>query len=104
MTRKEITERKDAINYRVYKGGVRIGRWDEFTDEEKRELKELQCREMIVSCMVYYMMYDFYKDGMWGKYATSFVEELGEETVIRLIKEQERDIIIKNKHVLKKIY
>ena len=38
MTRKEITERRDAIYYRVYKGGVRLGRWDEFTDEEKREM------------------------------------------------------------------
>ena len=90
MTSKQIEKRKDEIYFRVYKGGARIGKWNEFTDEEKRELEELSCREMIISCMIYTTsnFYDKNTDTFSGKYAVEYIKSLGEETVRQLWNEQ----------------
>lgn len=53
MTEKEINKRENEIYYRVYKGGVRIGKHNLFTDEEKQEMKELDARSMINSVLIY---------------------------------------------------
>lgn len=90
MTSEQIEKRKDEIYFRVYKGEARVGKWNEFTDEEKRELKELYCRDMIISCMIYgtYNFYDKNTDTFSGRYAQKYLESLGEETVRRLWDEQ----------------
>ena len=51
MTSKQIQKREDEIYYRVYQGQCHHpeNRIREFTDEEKRELKELSCRRIINS-------------------------------------------------------
>lgn len=112
MTGKEIEKRTNEIYYRVYKGGVRIGKYDLFTDEEKQELKELDARDMINSVLIY-----GYKTGskeVWDyesqklvsvvehilkhnryvrdyAYNQSYHDFLGEARTIRLIEEQVND-------------
>lgn len=93
MTDKEITRREDEIYYRVYKGGVRIGKWNLFTDAEKRELAELQCRQMINSILVYWGENSVTDKSSYcyERYLKDDEEELGTETVDRLVKEQIED-------------
>lgn len=112
MTGKEIEKRTNEIYYRVYKGGVRIGKHDLFTDEERQELKELYARDMINSVLIY-----GYKTGskeVWDyesqklvsvvehilkhnryvrdyAYNQAYHDFLGEARTIRLIEEQVKD-------------
>lgn len=92
MTRKQIESRTNEIYYRVYKGEVRIGKHDQFTDAEKQELEELSCREMINSILIYEgekgvaeNSYEYYK------YLAPRENEIGKERLKVLISEQIAD-------------
>lgn len=64
------------------------------TPEQERQHKELSCREMINSCLIYgEARYGFYdpKTQQFGQYAEGYVKSLGEETVVRLYHEQAED-------------
>lgn len=64
------------------------------TPQQSRLRKELGCREMINSCLVYgSASYDFYDPATkrFGPYAERYVKALGEETVVRLYDEQAED-------------
>ena len=85
MTDKEIEQRQDDIYYRVYRGGVRIGRYDRFSRQELQELEEMSCRDMINSCLVYGRR-GFYDDetGTFGRYGEDYVKKLGRELTLQL--------------------
>jgi hypothetical protein len=91
MTCEEISRRKDDIYFRVYRGGVRIGKLDKFTRQENKELHELDCREMINSCLIYGMLYDFYNQDTkkFVKYGKDFEDLLGYDLTLRLLRAQQ---------------
>lgn len=84
MTRKQIEAAKKQLpSY-----------FNDMTAAQRRQYEELNCRNMINSCLIYGSVnYDFYnpKTGKFGQYATSYVKTLGEKTVIRLYNEQCED-------------
>lgn len=67
--------------------------YSERTAEQMKLSDELSCRGMINSCLVYGMRYAFYDANTqkFGHYAQFHVENLGEETVMRLWNEQLED-------------
>ena len=84
MTRKQIEAAKKALP----------GFWEPKTAMQHRQEKELSCREMINSCLVYGSAnYGFYNPatGEFGRYSENYVKSLGKETVIRLYNEQASD-------------
>lgn len=84
MTGKQIEAAKKALP----------PRYKDKTPEHLRESRELSCREMINSCLIYgSARWDFYDPDtkQFGQYATQHVNTLGEETVIRLYNEQADD-------------
>ena len=85
MTDKEIEQRQDDIYFRVYRGGVRIGKWDHFSKREQQELEEMSCRSMINSCLLYGRT-GFYNDetGTFGRYGEDYVKRLGRDIVLQL--------------------
>lgn len=100
MTTKQIQKREDEIYYRIYQGQCRIpeNRIREFTEEEKRELKELSCRRTINSNLCYgdsfyekYYHWVYCKGYQTSSQADEYIEVLGEETVARLYEEQRND-------------
>lgn len=82
MTSIEIQEAKKTL--------PPLRNWKNWTKKQKRLDKELSCREMIISCMVYGErgFYDREKDTFSGDYAEDYVKSLGEKTVRRLWNEQ----------------
>lgn len=89
MTDNEIESRMNEIYHRVYQGGVRVGKYDLFTETEKIELDELYCRQMIISCLVYTPS-NFYNERTkeFGYYAQDYIKKLGEERTLELFNEQ----------------
>ena len=85
MTDKEIAQRRDDIYFPVYRGGVRLGKHDLFSRSEQRELRELACRDMINSCLLYGSS-RFYDDetDTFGRYGKDYVKELGRDLVLQL--------------------
>ena len=84
MTGKQIETAKRALP----------GFWEPKNARQRRQEKELACREMINSCLVYgSARYDFYNPatGEFGRYAEDYVKSLGKKTVIRLYNEQVSD-------------
>lgn len=70
------------------------GIMEPMTRQQRRQHKELSCRDMINSCLVHGTAgYDFYNPttGEFGRYAEDHVKSLGKETVIRLFNEQSED-------------
>ena len=80
MTQKEI----DAV--RATLPSIMMPR----TPEQQRLIDELDCRDMINSCLIYGQGYDFYntRTGNFGQYAMRYIKYLGVETVKRLWDEQ----------------
>lgn len=76
----------------------------DMTEEQYRVYNELQCREMINSCLVYGQAYCFYdvKTGKLGCYADHYLRTLDASTIKRLFNEQSADfakaIVKKNVH------
>ena len=84
MTGKQIETAKRALP----------GFWEPKNARQRRQEKELACREMINSCLVYgSARYDFSNPatGEFGRYAEDYVKSLGKKTVIRLYNEQVSD-------------
>lgn len=93
MTQKQIEARKNAIYFSVYKGGVRIGKTDEFTESQNRELEELACRDMVNSILIYHYeptqkRIAFPKG---NRYLHSYIVTLGLDLTKKLWKEQVKD-------------
>lgn len=66
--------------------------WKDWTEEQKRTDRELSCREMINSILIYHGKYSIQEDVFYdNKYLTDYVSQLGKETVGRLCKEQLED-------------
>jgi hypothetical protein len=64
------------------------------TSRQRRLREELDCRDMINSCLIYGSAgYDFYNPhtGVFGQYAEDYVKTLGKDSVIRLFNEQHCD-------------
>lgn len=84
MTGKQIEAAKKALPHWL----------SDLTPEQSRQHKELSCREMINSCLIYgCASYDFFnpETQLFGRYAKLFIDSLGEETIIRLYNEQAKD-------------
>ena len=82
MTRKQIDQVRKELRKKTYK---------DWTDAEKMIDRELYCREMINSCLIYgSASYYFYnkESEQFGHYATNYVRELGEKRVKELFEEQ----------------
>ena len=66
--------------------------WKDWTEEQKQADRELNCREMINSILIYHGKYSIQEDNFYdNKYLTDYVSQLGKETVARLCKEQLED-------------
>ena len=78
MTKKEIEARLPDLTSKFLAKTI--------TPEEFIEYEELNCREMINSCLCYGEMYNFY-----GHYDKHYIKTLGEERVKELIAEQTED-------------
>lgn len=78
MNSKEIKELKRSLPNRTE---VSYAEWSE---EQKRLDKELSCREMIMSCLIYGD--NIYK----SRYIMDYTDELGDQRVLELCKEQEK--------------
>lgn len=93
MTGKQIKKRQDEIYYTVYKGGVRIGKWNKFTAKQRKELAELSCREMINSILIYngVLLISQQRGYSYEQYLKPREEEIGKERMIELINEQIKD-------------
>lgn len=89
MTDKEIEQRENDIYFRVYRGGVRIGKYDHFSRSERQELEEMSCRGQINSCLLYGPrgFYDEDTDTI-GRYGEDYVKSLGRDRVLQLWKAQ----------------
>lgn len=65
-----------------------------WTNEQKQLDKELSCREMINSCLIYN------EEFLNSRYSTKYIEELGKTRVLELYNEQlehfNRCVVIKN--------
>lgn len=88
MTRKEIELAQKSLPRRV--------EWANWTEEQRKLSRELDCREMINSCLCYHDINAFWEECPWryGKdksYAAPYVRDLGVERVLEICKEQERD-------------
>lgn len=70
--------------------------WKDWTDEEHNLYEELNCREMINSCLCYGSIRDFWEVCEWRfgdkSYAAPYVRKLGRERVEKICKEQEADM------------
>lgn len=91
MTGKEIEKLKDSLP-----------KWENgkppvLTEEQKRLDRELWCIEMINSILIYHGS----RDIMNNEYLDKYIEELGVETVAKLVKEQIKDF--KKATVLKNV-
>jgi hypothetical protein len=79
MTRKQIESIKSTLP-----------RFEEKTEEQKKTYKELFCREMINSILIYGGK-PRKENGEYGKYLQDYVNELGKDKVDELIDEQEEE-------------
>lgn len=89
MSSEEIEQRENDIYFRVYRGGVRIGKHDRFSRSEQQELEEMSCRSQINSCLLYGPrgFYDEDTDTI-GRYGEDYVKSLGRDRVLQLWKAQ----------------
>lgn len=69
--------------------------WKDWTPEQKRLDQELDCREMINSCLTYGGIDGFWQECEWREgdksYAARFIRELGRKRVEELAEEQQAD-------------
>lgn len=79
MTRKQIEAIKSTLP-----------RFEERTEEQKQTYKELSCRKMINSILIY-SGEPRKENGEYDKYLKDYVNELGKNKVDELIDEQEED-------------
>lgn len=82
MTQKQIDQVRKELRKKTYK---------DWTEAEKRIDRELYCREMINSCLIYGSAnYNFYnkESEQFVCYAIDYVRELGEKRVKELFEEQ----------------
>lgn len=88
MNRKQIEELKKTLPLRT-----RVA-YNSWTEEQKQLDKELSCREMIDSCLIYGT------DFLDSEYSNDYLEELGESRALELYNEQSEHfnncIVIKN--------
>lgn len=86
MTGKEIKQARNTLPART-----RVP-WAEWTEEQKQLDRELFCREMINSLLIYHGHDGIKQDNYFGnKYLSEYRDELGDETVDRLCAEQLKD-------------
>jgi len=87
MTQKEIDAAKKML--------PRLFDYQSWTPQQKILNDELDCREMINSCLCYGAIKDFWRvfDDFFGRhsYADPFIKALGRERVEELVAEQESD-------------
>ena len=88
MTQREIDAAKKTLPSRF--------EWKNWTEDQKQLDRELSCRDMINSCLVYDGIAGFWKEYEWrsGKdksYAAPYIRELGLSRVQELVAEQEAD-------------
>jgi hypothetical protein len=101
MTDKQIQKIKDELNFKYYgdKAYLPCNLKMPITPEDKQLYKELSCRDMINSCLIYGSD-PFRKINKWWyghgycerSYMSDYEDELGEERVKQLYEEQLADI------------
>lgn len=90
MTRKEIEAARKSLP-RIL--DIPRRNW---TDKQRKTDDELDCREMINSCLCYggiegfWQKFDSFPEG-WHSYADRYIAKLGEKRVREIVAEQERD-------------
>lgn len=92
MNDSQIQQRKDEIHYASKQRAKEMGvtQWEAETPEEKQELKELSCREMMTSIFCYHRI-DTLKDEsdyFFNKYLKPHLDELGRERFDQIRNEQ----------------
>ena len=89
MTQKQINAAKKTLPRRVDVP------WKDWTKEQRRLSDELDCREMINSCLTYGGIRGFWMECEWRwgdkSYAAPFIRSLGLDRVKELAAEQEAD-------------
>lgn len=69
--------------------------WSECSDAEKRLSRELDCRNMINSCLTYGSIKTFWEECPWRfgdkSYAAPYIRDLGMERVKEIAADQEAD-------------
>lgn len=86
MTGSEITAARNQLPPRTQVP------WKDWTEEQKRSDRELDCREMINSILIYHGERGVQKGNYFGdKYLADYIRELGEKNVARLCSEQLED-------------
>lgn len=86
MTRKEIESMQRSLPRRFD--------WANWTDEQKKIQKELDCRGMYNSCLCYGTERNFWECKSWGDgkpLCEDYVKDLGMTRVREICKEQEED-------------
>lgn len=70
-----------------------ISHWDKWTPQQRTMEREIWCREMINSCLIYGNGKGFYNPstGEFGHYAQMYLKDLGEKRVLELWTEQVKD-------------
>lgn len=93
MTEKEIAKARETLP--SWRNGTPVI----YTDEQKQLDRELWCREMINSILVYHGKFNIMND----EYLKKYIKELGLERVKELVDEQvedfEKAIVLKNTSV-----
>lgn len=98
LTDKEIENARKELHRKAQARAEKAGRpglymlhelWPYYTPAMKRQDRELDCREMINSCLAYGMIYSFYRDGQLVGYAENYVFSIGEERVMELLRAQQ---------------
>lgn len=97
---REINARAIALNNGEFCGSAKYQ-----TDEEKKELKELNFRRMIISCLTYNGAKQIRDDktGAWGRYGAEYANELGIKRATEVWEEQ-RDFFKEHAKVSHGVY
>ena len=89
MTRKQIESARRSLPI------ISIVPKSSWTEEQKRLDEELDCMEMIISCLAYGGIADFWRECEWRfgekSYAEPYIKSLGLQRVKEIVAEQEKD-------------
>jgi hypothetical protein len=90
MTRKQIEERRKLLPTII---DIPWSKWSKY---QRRIYYELDCREMINSCLCYGGIDGFWRKferatNGWRCYADEYIDKLGKKRVVELVEEQEHD-------------
>ena len=94
MTSDMIRQAKENLRKRAAelrgKDGNLCELWPFYTEEMRKEDRELDCRSMVISCVCYGTEYNFYseRERKWGQYGLDYANRLGAKRALQIFREQ----------------